>query len=136
MSGAQNTRFVARVYGVDSDSLLHFVQDFSELGEQFHNPVRTYSSGMRARLGFGLSMGIKFDTYLIDETTAVGDARFNRKSKAVFLERVKDSSAIMVSHQMNTVRDFCDAGAVLSDGKLEYFDDLEEAIARHIKLVG
>lgn len=136
MTGAQNTRFVARVYGVDSDSLLHFVQDFSELGEQFHNPVRTYSSGMRARLGFGLSMGIKFDTYLIDETTAVGDARFNRKSKAVFLERVKDSSAIMVSHQMNTVRDFCDAGAVLSDGKLEYFEDLEEAIARHIKLVG
>ena len=136
MSGAQNTRFVARVYGVDTESLIHFVADFSELGEQFYNPVKTYSSGMRARLGFGLSMGIKFDTYLIDETTAVGDARFNRKSRAVFLERVKNASAIMVSHQMNTVKNFCDSGILLHEGKLTYYDDLEEAIARHIELNG
>lgn len=136
MTGAQNTQFVARVYGVDTDGLLAFVQDFSELGGQFHNPVKTYSSGMRSRLGFGLSMGIKFDTYLIDETTAVGDARFNRKSRAVFLERVKDASAIMVSHQMKTVRNFCDSGIVLHDGKLTYFDDLELAIALHKKLNG
>lgn len=136
MSGAQNTRFVARVYGVDTEALLAFVSDFSELGSQFENPVKTYSSGMRARLGFGLSMGIKFDTYLIDETTAVGDARFNRKSRAVFLERVKDSSAIMVSHQMATVRNFCNCGIVLHDGRLKYFDDLEEAIDLHIELNG
>lgn len=134
MSGAQNTRFVARVYGVDTEALMHFVQDFSELGDEFYNPVKTYSSGMRARLGFGLSMGIDFDTYLIDETTAVGDARFNRKSRAVFLERVEQSSAIMVSHQMGTVRDFCDSGIVLHDGKLFYFEDLEDAIAMHLKL--
>lgn len=131
MTGAQNTRFVARVYGVDSEALLDFVQDFSELGRQFDTPVRTYSAGMRARLGFGLSMGIKFDTYLIDETTAVGDASFNRKSRAVFLERVKDASAIMVSHQIPTVRAFCDSGIVLSDGHLEYFEDLDDAIRRH-----
>lgn len=136
MSGAQNTRFVARVYGVDSDSLIAFVQDFSELGPEFFNPVKTYSSGQKARLGFGLSMGIRFDTYLIDETTAVGDARFNRKSRAVFKERVKHASAIMVSHQMNTVRDFCDSGVVLTGGRLEYYEDLEEAIARHLDLVG
>jgi capsular polysaccharide transport system ATP-binding protein len=136
MTGAQNTRFVARVYGVDTDSLETFVEDFAELGAHFHSPVATYSSGMKARLGFGLSMGIHFDTYLIDETTAVGDARFNRKSRAVFLERVKGSSAIMVSHQMSTVREFCDAGIVLSDGKLEVYDDLERAIARHLELVG
>ncbi len=134
MSGAQNTRFVARVYGVDSDALMDFVQDFAELGEQFFNPVRTYSSGMKARLGFGLSMGIRFDTYLIDETTAVGDARFNRKSRAVFLERVRDSSAIMVSHQMNTVREFCDSGIVLHEGRLRVFEDLEDAIALHMQL--
>ena len=89
MTGAQNARFVARVYGVDTEALLAFVEDFAELGKQFHSPVKTYSSGMRARLGFGLSMGIKFDTYLIDETTSVGDAAFNIKSRAVFLERVK-----------------------------------------------
>lgn len=136
MSGAQNTRFVARVYGVDTESLEHFVREFSELGGQFDNPVKTYSAGMRARLGFGLSMGIQFDTYLIDETTAVGDARFNRKSRAVFLERVRDASAIMVSHQMNTVRDFCDAGVVLHEGKLSYYSDLEEAIDLHLRLNG
>lgn len=136
MTGAQNTRFVARVYGVDTDSLEQFVLDFSELGAQFHNPIKTYSSGMKARLGFGLSMGIQFDTYLIDETTSVGDARFNRKSRAVFLERVKNASAIMVSHQINTVREFCDAGIVLHQGKLRYFEDLEEAIALHLELNG
>ena len=136
MSGAQNTRFVARVYGVDTEELMAFVQSFSELGSDFFNPVKTYSSGQKARLGFGLSMGIKFDTYLIDETTAVGDARFNRKSRAVFKERVKNASAIMVSHQMNTVRDFCDSGIVLTGGQLEYYEDLEQAIARHLQLVG
>ena len=136
MSGAQNVRFVARTYGVDTEDLLHFVQDFSELGAQFHNPVKTYSAGMKARLGFGLSMGSRFDTYLIDETTAVGDARFNRKSRAVFLERIKGASAILVSHQMKTVRDFCDSGIVLHQGKLTYFDNLEEAIARHLQLNG
>lgn len=136
MTGAQNVRFVARVYGVDAESLLHFVREFSELGVQFDNPVKTYSSGMRARLGFGLSMGIKFDTYLIDETTSVGDARFTRKSRAVFLERVKDASAIMVSHQVRTLREFCDSGILLHDGKLTYFEDLEDAIDRHLELNG
>lgn len=132
MTGAQNTRFVARIYGVDSEGLEDFVRDFSELGEQFYAPVKTYSSGMRAKLGFGLSMGIQFDTYLIDETTAVGDKRFVEKSRAIFFERMRNAiSAIMVSHQMDTVREFCDAGVVLTGGKLEFYDDLDEAIARH-----
>lgn len=135
MTGAQNVRFVARIYGVDSDALLYFVQDFSELGVQIDNPVKTYSSGMKARLGFGLSMGIKFDTYLVDEVTAVGDASFNRKSNRMFRDRLKDASAIMVSHQMGKLRDFCDSGVVLNKGKLEYFDDLKDAIARHQELM-
>lgn len=134
MSGAQNVRFVARVYGIDSEELMAFVRDFSELEDQFDMPVRTYSQGMRARLGFGLSMGIKFDTYLVDEVTAVGDASFNRKSRAVFQERMKDSSAIMVSHQMTAVRNFCDSGLVLNKGELSYFEDLDEAIAYHLEL--
>lgn len=136
MTGAQNTRFVARIYGVDSAALAAFVADFSELGAHFHMPVRTYSSGMKARLGFGLSMGIPFDTYLVDEVTAVGDRSFNRKSRAVFRSRMSKAGAIMVSHQMQQVRQFCDAGLVLSEGRLEYFDDLEAAIARHEELVG
>ena len=131
MTGAQNTRFVARVYGVDTDELTAFVEDFAEIGEHFHMPVRTYSSGMKSRLAFGISMGIKFDTYLIDEATATGDARFRKKSKAVFRERMAQASAIMVSHRMSDIRDFCDAGLVLHDGQIEVFDNVEDAIARH-----
>ena len=135
LTGAQNIRFIARIYGVDTDSLLAFVEDFAELGKFFHMPVRTYSSGMRSRLTFGASMGIRFDTYLVDEVTAVGDAAFRRKSRAVFIDRMRHSSAIMVSHSMNQLREFCDAGLVLENGQLRYFDDLEEAIAVHQALM-
>lgn len=136
MTGVQNARFVARIYGIDSDELIAFVGNFAELGPHFHMPVRSYSSGMKARLGFGLSMGIPFDIYLIDEVTAVGDRSFNRKSRAVFRKRVENAGAIMVSHQMGALRKFCDAGLVLSDGKVHYFDDLEEAIGFHEELLG
>ncbi len=135
LTGAQNIRFIARIYGVDTDSLLAFVEDFAELGKFFHMPVRTYSSGMRSRLTFGASMGIRFDTYLVDEVTAVGDAAFRRKSRAVFIDRMRHSSAIMVSHSMNQLREFCNAGLVLENGQLRYFDDLEEAIAVHQALM-
>ncbi|MCA0922784.1 ABC transporter ATP-binding protein [Pseudooceanicola nanhaiensis] len=135
LTGAQNVRFIARIYGVDTDSLVAFVEDFAEIGKYFYMPVHSYSSGMRSRLAFGTSMGIRFDTYLVDEVTAVGDASFKRKSNAVFRERVKAASAILVSHSMNDVRAFCDAGIVLEDGRLQYFDDLDEAIARHQALM-
>ncbi len=135
MTGVQNTRFVARVYGVDTDELVSFVEDFAEIGKHFHMPLRTYSSGMKSRLAFGVSMGIKFDTYLIDEATAAGDKRFRVKSKAVFRERMKDASAIMVSHSMGDIRAFCDAGLVLHDGQIEVYDDIEEAITRHEALL-
>lgn len=135
LTGAQNIRFIARIYGVDTDSLAAFVEDFAELGKYYHMPVRSYSAGMRSRLTFGASMGIKFDTYLVDEVTAVGDAAFRRKSRAVFAERMKTSSAILVSHEMMQLRDFCDAGIVLAGGQISYFDDLEEAIAMHLELM-
>lgn len=131
LTGAQNVRFIARIYGVDTEALLAFVDDFAELGRSFHMPVRSYSSGMKSRLTFGASMGIHFDTYLVDETTAVGDASFKRKSKAVFADRMRQSSAIMVNHSMRQVRKFCNAGLVLEKGRLQYFEDLEEAIALH-----
>ncbi len=131
LTGAQNVRFIARIYGVDTEALIDFVADFSELGRHFHMPVRSYSAGMRSRLTFGASMGIKFDTYLVDEVTAVGDAAFKAKSRAVFRERMNASSAILVSHDMGQVREYCDAGIVLESGHLRYFDDLNEGIDYH-----
>lgn len=133
LTGAQNTRFIARVYGVDTDELLDFVADFAGLGGHLHMPVRNYSSGMRSRLAFGISMGIQFDTYLVDEVTSVGDRAFRRKSAAVFKERMQRSSAIVVTHSLNEVRNLCDAGAVLEEGHLHYFEDIEEAIALHLE---
>ena len=135
MTGAQNVRFVARIYGVDTDSLIAFVEDFAELGKHFHMPVRTYSSGMKSRLTFGTSMGIKFDTYLVDEVTAVGDASFKRKSRAVFRKRMETSSAILVSHSMGELREICDAAIILDQGHLTYYQDIEEAIEAHQALM-
>jgi len=131
LSGAQNTRFIARIYGVDSDNLIEYVKDFAGLKEHYYLPFRTYSSGMRARLAFGVSMGIKFDTYLVDEITSVGDMAFRNKCVAVFEERMKDSGAIVVSHSIGVVRKMCTSGAVLENGKLTYYEDLEEAIVVH-----
>ena len=131
LSGEQNVRFVARIYGVDTDELVDYVAEFSELGDFFRAPVRTYSSGMKARLAFGVSMGVKFDYYLVDEITAVGDTNFKRKSQRVFKERLSGSDVVMVSHSPSTLRDYCETGVVLEDGSLTYYDKLEEAIAAH-----
>ncbi len=131
LTGAQNTRFLARVYGVDTDELLDFAKDFAELGNFFNMPFRTYSSGMRSRLAFGVSMGVPFDTYLVDEVTSVGDAQFRRKCDLVFQERMKTAGAIVVSHGMDTIRKLCDCGVVLDEGKITYYDDVEQAIEKH-----
>ena len=131
LTGAQNTRFVARIYGVDTESLVEFVEDFAELGGHFYLPFRTYSSGMRSRLSFGVSMGIPFDTYLIDEVTSVGDAGFKAKSSAVFMERMSKSGALFVSHSTAMIKNLCQMGAVLENGKLTLYEDVEEAIEQH-----
>lgn len=131
LTGVQNIRFVARIHGVDSDALLDFVQDFAELGAKVRLPFSSYSSGMRARLAFGLSMGLGFDTYLVDEITAVGDAAFRRRSSELFRERLTRSGAVVVSHSMAQMRELCDMGAVLEEGRLQLYEDVEEAIARH-----
>jgi capsular polysaccharide transport system ATP-binding protein len=87
---------------------------------------------MKARLTFGQSMGIVFDTYLVDEVTATGDAVFREKSRAILRERLGSAGAIVVSHNLEELRALCTAGLVLEDGKTQYFDDLDEAIARHL----
>lgn len=135
LTGAQNTRFLARVYGVDTDELVDFVAGFAELGMHFHQPVRSYSSGMRARLGFGISMGIRFDTYLVDEVTSVGDASFRAKSQAVFRERMANSGAIVVTHSPQMMKDMCDAGMVLENGRLRYFESVTQAIVFNNRVI-
>lgn len=136
LTGIQNTRFIARVYGIDTDELVDFVQDFAQLGTHFKLPVRNYSSGMRSRLAFGISMGIHFDTYLIDEVTSVGDAAFREKCNLYFAERLKNSGAVVVTHSPRMVRLMCEEAVVLHNGTCRYFKDLEEGIAAHHENLG
>jgi capsular polysaccharide transport system ATP-binding protein len=131
LSGAQNVRFAARIYGMDTDSLIAFVENFAELGEFMDMPVRTYSSGMRARLAFGMAMGVAFDWYIVDEITAVGDAAFKKKSLAMFRSRLKDAGLLMVSHSINTIRSYCESGLVLEGGRAHYYPDVRDAVEAH-----
>lgn len=135
LTGSQNVRFIARVYGVDTDALVDFVKEFSQLGTHLKQPLRSYSSGMRARLAFGASMGISFDTYLVDEVTSVGDAAFRSRSAEVFRDRMSHSGAVVVSHSLDQIRNLCQATAVLDKGRLRYFESVEEGIACHRRLL-
>lgn len=129
LSGFENCRFIARIYNVDPREMTEFVAEFSDLGKYFHMPVHTYSSGMRAKLAFGMSMAIQFDCYLIDELTAVGDAQFKKKCREVFDTRLAGADVIMVSHQPGTMKDYCDMAAVLHEGQIRFFENIDEAIA-------
>ena len=131
LTGLQNCRFIARIYGVDTDELAAFVEEFAGLGMHFRLPFRTYSSGMRSRLAFGVSMGIRFDTYLVDEITAVGDAAFRERSDRLFKARLRDAGAVVCSHALPQIRTLCDCGIVLDEGQAYFYDALEEAIAHH-----
>lgn len=131
LSGFQNTRFVARIHGVDTDRLDAFVREVAGLGPHYHLPLRTYSAGMKARLAFAVSMGIDFDLYLIDEVTSVGDAEFRATSEALLSERLRDRAAVVVSHNLPLLSRMCDRGILLDRGRAIWFDDVEEAIAEH-----
>jgi capsular polysaccharide transport system ATP-binding protein len=130
LTGRQNIKFVARVHGDDSDiaDIIAFVEDFAEIGKAIDLPIKTYSSGMRARLSFGLSFAFDFDVYLSDEATAVGDISFRKKAISAFKERVGTSSLIMVSHQEKIMRELCQAGVYLDRGEAHWFDDISEAL--------
>lgn len=129
MSGNDACLFIARLYGLDARMIVDFVRDFSELGQYFFNPVGTYSSGMKMRLSFAISMAVDFDCYLIDEVTAVGDKPFQAKCRKAFADRRQKSDVIMVSHSDKTIREYCDMGAILLNGELIGYDDIEEAIS-------
>lgn len=127
LSGKDNLRFVSRIYGADIDEVSSFVADFSELGEYMDMPVKTYSSGMRSKLAFGLSLAIGFEFYLVDEAFSVGDATFRQKAQRFLKERTKESSLIFVSHSTSSIKAHCNCGAVLDKGKLTFYNDLTKA---------
>jgi capsular polysaccharide transport system ATP-binding protein len=135
LSGRENTRFLARVYGAAMRPMLDWVEDFAELGDYFEMPVDTYSAGMRARLAFAACLAIDFDVYLIDEATEVGDRRFRRKCAEAFRARLLRSDIILASHNADTLRQYCDRGALLAGGALTLFDDLGAAIGRYHRLL-
>jgi capsular polysaccharide transport system ATP-binding protein len=131
LTGRENVKFVARLYSKKEElpEKVSFVENFSELGKYFDMPIKTYSSGMKSRLGFGLSMAFKFDYYLVDEVTAVGDARFKAKCSELFKSKNENSNFIMVSHNLNSLIEFCDC-AVLIDRNSKHFvfDNVSDAI--------
>jgi capsular polysaccharide transport system ATP-binding protein len=129
ITGADNARFIARIYEKPIQETVDFVEDFAELGEYYRLPVRTYSSGMIMRLGFALSLAVDFECYLVDEVIAVGDTRFGERCRVALAERHRRSTLLLVSHIPATVQAFCTSAAVLNDGRLTRYDDLDEAIA-------
>ncbi len=132
MTGRENTRFIGRVNGVrDLDEYEEKVKRFAGLGIKYDLKVGGYSSGMRSRLAFGCCIAIDFDVYLIDEATSVGDQKFRRKAKQALLDKSKSAQVIMVSHELDEIREFCDSAIILHQGTLEFFNDLEEAIEKY-----
>ncbi|MDO8262468.1 MAG: ABC transporter ATP-binding protein [Gallionella sp.] len=129
LTGLDNVRFICRVYGVPIEPAICYVEEFSELGIYLREPVKKYSSGMRARLAFGISMAVEFDCFLIDEIVAVGDSRFQEKSRIELFEKRSDRAMIIVSHNADFVREHCQHAAVLVNGKLRSFDQVEDAFS-------
>lgn len=131
LTGADNVRFIARVYGRPVDRVLAFVEEFAELGTYLDMPIRTYSAGMNARLAFAASLAVDFDCYLVDEITAAGDERFRARCHAALMERREHGTLIMVSHDPHMLRAYCDTGATLCDGRLTFYDTIDAAMEQH-----
>ena len=130
LTGRQNAKFVCRIHGHHDDmaARLERIQAFAELGAAFEQPVHTYSSGMRARLQFALSLAFDFDVYISDEVTSAGDAAFRRKAKDAFTGLADRASIIMTGHEDGTLKTFCQSGIWLSGGKAQWFDDIDDAL--------
>lgn len=134
-TGRESSRFIARIYGADIKETEEFVMDFSELGQYFDMPFRTYSAGMKARLGFAISMAVEFECYLVDELTAVGDMRFRERYAEEFRNRRHRSTVVMASHQPATIKEFCDMTAVIIDSHITLYDGVEEGMTAYLEHV-
>jgi capsular polysaccharide transport system ATP-binding protein len=130
LTGRQNAKFICRIHGHEDDipERLQQIQDFAEIGDAFDEPIKHYSSGMRSRLQFAMSLAFNFDVYISDEVTAAGDAAFRKKAREAFKHQAQNASIIMVSHDDSTLRRFCTAGIWLNDGRAQWFDRIGEAI--------
>lgn len=135
LTGLDNLRFISRIYDVDHEAIRGFVEDFTELGDYFREPVKNYSSGMQARLAFALSLAIEFDCYLIDEVIAVGDARFHERCMHELFEKRKDRAFIIVSHDPNFIKSNCNRAAVLDEGIFSDFDSVPDAYEHYMSNV-
>lgn len=128
MTGREGVRFIARIYGEDIDKVEDFVRGFADIGDHYFMPVKTYSSGMRARLAFGVSMAIDFDCYLVDEILAVGDMVFRQRCENMFATKLKNADIIMVAHSPALLKKYCQSAAILLDGRMEYFENIDDGI--------
>jgi len=128
LTARENARFVARIYGEDPRYIEAFTEEFSELGEYFDEPVKSYSAGMQSRFAFSVSLACNFEYYLVDEALETGDARYREKFRLAFEERRANASVILVSHNEQTIRRNCDMAAILHDGSLVLYEDLKEAL--------
>lgn len=131
LTGADNARFIARIYRRPVEPVLAFIEDFAQLGRYFTQPVKTYSAGMSARLAFAISLAIDFDCYLVDEITGAGDERFRERCHEALQQRRQSGTLIMTSHDPATLQSYCTRGAVLHEGRLRFFDTIDEALAVH-----
>lgn len=136
MTGENNIKFVCRVYGKNEQEMrdiVSFVKEFSELGDSLYAPIKTYSSGMKSRLAFALSLSFDFDYLLIDEILSVGDVSFRKKSKEALLKKIEKCNVILISHDMNTLKEICDVSIYLNDGEIHYFDNVQDSIDLYTK---
>ena len=135
LTGRQNAKFVCRIHGHEKDlqDRLRYIEDFAEIGEAFDEPIKTYSSGMRSRLQFGLSLAFDFDVYISDEVISTGDAAFKKKAAAAFKSLTDRAGLIMVSHGEGTLKEFCTAGILLHEGRAYWFDSINDALNEYNK---
>lgn len=131
LTGADNVRFIARIYRREGERVLHFVEDFAQLGPYLYQPVKTYSAGMQARLAFAISLAIDFQCYLVDEITGAGDERFRERYHDALVQRRHSGTLVMVSHAPETLKAFCTSGAVLHNARLTFFSTVGEALDVH-----
>ena len=134
MTGKANVKFVCNLYGKNKEEtrkIIAYVKDFAEIGDYFDMPIKTYSSGMKGRLGFGLSLAFDFDYMIIDETLSVGDASFQNKAKEALRKKIENCNVILVSHSMGTLSDMCQSGLLVHNGELHFFEDINEGIKRY-----
>jgi capsular polysaccharide transport system ATP-binding protein len=134
MTGKANVKFVCTLHGKseqESREIISFVKDFAELGSYFDMPLKTYSSGMRGRLNFGLSLAFDFDYMLIDETLSVGDSSFKNKAKEALKKKIESCYVLLVSHDMKTLREMCQAGLLVHEGQLYFYEDIDDAIVHY-----